>query len=182
MVAIVHSSDLALLRNPRADSTYAHVYPHRRRWKAIAFKHRIRLGTYDTPREAAAAVVAWWMTVYGEHWRAAYEAHRRPAWAISRRPGEGYRLTVWEFGRKRTVPPPNPKAEWFWSKGEALDYFLRWRRERFGLWDKQYWLFLRRGGGSEYEYCFRGRHAARPKSKPRPKVAPNQMTIPFEGV
>lgn len=181
MVAFVHSSDLDILRNPRADSSYAHVYPHRRRWKAIAFRHHVRLGTYATPREAAAAVVRWWMAVYGERWRDAYESHRRPAWAVTRRAGEGYRLVVWEFGLKRTIPPPDGISEWFWSKADALGYFRRWRRERFGLWESHYWLFLRRAGGGEYEKCFRGRHKPKPSKKRPPKVAPGQMTIPFEG-
>lgn len=150
--SIVHfaESDLLTIESHDLPSGFHGVYPKGDSWCAKPWKSYHLGSTYRTPRHAARAVVSWWQRNFGDKWRQAYEIRREKPWSVSRQRAEpdwplwsidgtvsygerGYRLFVWELGRKICVPPPQTDAILFVSRQSAERYFERWSRDRYGL-------------------------------------------------
>jgi hypothetical protein len=138
------------LRSDRLASGFHGVYRRAGRgrpWVAKGYRRR-RLGTYDTAAEAARAVARHWHALYGSDWPALFRARLALPWAVmvDNRGGlavradgrlgavrRGYRLHVWVHGRRRVVPPPDPRADLFATYDEGRDYYRVWCRARFGV-------------------------------------------------
>lgn len=105
---------------------------------------------FADPKSAAVALVVWWKATYGETaWVGVFRRRFVKPWKVVPeasggvvvRGGKrvvlaagqvGYRLLVWEFGRLRCIPPPDPRADFFASKAAAAAYFPVWSAGKYG--------------------------------------------------
>lgn len=150
--------DLQVIECFDDDSTGFHgVYPKGRDrfcakpWKAIHIG-----STFRTPEQAARAVVGWWKEQFGCRWEEAYRNRREKPWRVvgqASNPGwtcwgrtlpkpvklaYGYRLFVWELGRQRCLPPPDPNAVLFADQASARWHYKRWAYKTYGMFESVY--------------------------------------------
>lgn len=142
--------DLLVIESLDLPSGFHGVYPKGTSWCAKPWKSYHLGSTFRTPRQAALAVVGWWKRHFGAQWKEAYALRRERPWSIVKYccdPGwlmwsndgrltsgaHGYRLFVWELGRKLCVPPPDTESVLYADRQSAKDYLDRWARNRYGL-------------------------------------------------
>lgn len=121
------SDPLDALRSNRVPSGYHGVEVHNDRYRAREPFSKRALPCRDTPREAAADLLAWWHRAYGDHWLRFYKKRLAPPWRAERTRSGRWRLVVYVRGYEW-----RPSSQTHADKAGVKRYYANWARERYG--------------------------------------------------
>lgn len=135
----ITDSELEVLRDPRRESGYKHVYRHKRGWQARSFRQKV-IGTFPEPVPAAASVCHWWRANFGPRWPEVFQRRLTTGWVCTYNPRlKAVIVTAWPMGVARTIdlihrPPASNPQEWKdFVRWVRINVVHPWARREFGL-------------------------------------------------